>query len=59
MAWATTQVCVRLTRAQKRALDMKVTETSEDRSNIVRRAVDDWLDRYSPGWRKEEREVTA
>ncbi len=52
MAWATVQVCVRLTRRQKRALDRMVRLTSEDRSTLVRRAVDDWLDRYSAGWRE-------
>ena len=52
MANGTVGVHIRLSRRQLRALDRLVKEDGEDRSTYVRRAVDDFLDRYDSSWRK-------
>ncbi len=52
MANGTVGVHVRLSRRQLRALNRLVKEDGEDRSTYIRRALDDWLDRYESGWRE-------
>lgn len=48
MAYATTQLAVRVHLRQKRAFDAVVRKTRETRSSHVRRAMDEYLDRYYP-----------
>jgi hypothetical protein len=53
MARGTVGKHIRLSRRQVRGVDRLCKKDGEDFSTHVRRALDDYLDRYESSWRKE------